>query len=342
MAFFGASLLLGVVLTPLRRSFARPWLWIALAIAALIALPNFLWQMHRGYPFLVLMHNIRAGNRDVHLNPIQFIAQTALLLHPLTALVWMPGIVWLFTRTGKRFRAIGWTFLALLAFMITAKAKIYYFSPIGPIVFGAGGALWQRWTDARPRLAFVKPVFAVLLIATGALLAPMAIPVLSANQYLRAAEKLPFLRPPAFEHQRTGPLPQLYADMYGWREMAEKVAAAYNALPADVRDQSIVFANNYGDASAIQFFGPQYGLPANRVYGGHQNYWFWGPPPFQPKTLIVTDDTVRSLQRWCDDVQVIGHIGHPFSRRDEWFDLLQCTGFHQDMKAAWPKLRRWN
>jgi hypothetical protein len=78
------------------------------------------------------------------------------------------------------------------------------------------------------------------------------------------------------------------------------------------------------------------------VYGGHQNYWFWGPPPFQPKTLIVTDDTVRSLQRWCDDVQVIGHIGHPFSRRDEWFDLLQCTGFHQDMKAAWPKLRRWN
>jgi hypothetical protein len=342
MAFFAGAMVAGMLLTSQRKSFAKPWIWIALVIAALIALPNFMWQMHRGYPFLVLMHNVRASGRDVALGPLAFIGQTALYLMPLTAVVWMPGVVWLFTPSGKRFRALGWTFLILFAFMVASRSKIYYFAPIAPLVFGAGGALWQRILDPRPRLAWLKAVFAVLFVGFGALLAPMVLPVLSADQYLRAAEKLPFLRPPAFEHQRTGPLPQLYADMYGWREMAEKVAAAYKALPPDVREQTIVFANNYGDGSAIQFFGPQYGIPADRVYGGHQNFWFWGPPPFQPKAMIVTDDTVRSLQRWCDNVQVVDHVGHPFSRRDEWFPLLLCTGFKPDIKSAWPKLRKWN
>jgi len=342
MAFFGAAMLLGVLLTPQRRSFARPYLWLALLIAGIIALPNFLWQMHRGYPFLELMHNVRASGRDVSLSPPAFVGQTALFLGPLTALVWMPGVVWLFTRVARPFRALGWTFLALLAFMIAAGAKVYYFAPIAPIAFAAGGAAWQQWTDARPRLSFVKPAFAVLLVVTGALLAPMVLPVLSADNYLRAADKLPFLRPPAMEHQRTGPLPQIYADMYGWREMAEKVAAAYKALPPDVRERTIIFANNYGDGGAIQFFGPKLGVPADRVYGAHQNYYFWGPPPFQPKTLIVTEDNVASLQRWCKNVQVLSSVQHPYSRRDEWFDLLLCTDFKVDLATAWPKLKKWN
>jgi hypothetical protein len=342
MAFFGAAMLLGVLLTSQRRSFMRPWLWIALALAGLIALPNFLWQMHRGYPFLVLMHNVRASGRDVNHGPLSFVFESALFLGPLTALVWIPGIVWLFTRAAKPFRALGWTSLLLLLFMIAAGAKIYYFAPIAPIAFGAGGAAWQLWTNQRPRLAFIKPAFAVLLIVTGALIAPMTLPVLSADAYLRAAEKLPFLRPPAMEHQRTGPLPQLYADMYGWREMAEKVAAAYKALPPDVQAQTIVFANNYGDGGAIQFFGPKLGLPANRVYGAHQNYYFWGPPPFQPKALIITQDNIQSAQRWCKNVQVVDRVQHPFSRRDEWFDLLLCTDLKTDLAAAWPRLRKWN
>jgi hypothetical protein len=342
MAFFGGAMLLGVLLTPQRRSFARPWLWLALLIAGLIALPNFLWQMHRGYPFLVLMHNVRSSGRDVTLGPVAFIGQTALFLNPFTALVWMPGVAWLFTRAAKPFRALGWTFLILLAFMIVAGAKMYYFAPIAPIAFAAGGALWQRLTDARPRLAFAKPTLAVLVTVTGVLFAPMVLPVLPVNTYLRAAEKLPFLRPPAMEHQRTGPLPQIYADMFGWREMAEKIATAYKNLPPDLRSQTIVFANNYGDAGAAQFFGPQFGLPADRVYGTHQNYYFWGPPPFQPKALIVTSDRIESARRWCNNVQVVDRVQHPLSRRDEWFDLLLCADFKGDLKAAWPQLRHWN
>jgi hypothetical protein len=331
-----------MLLTSQRRSFARPWLWLALLIAVIIALPNFFWQMHRGYPFLVLMHNVRASGRDVTLGPFAFIGQTALFLNPFTALVWIPGVVWLFTRAAKPFRPLGWTFLLLLAFMIAAGAKVYYFAPIAPLASGAGGALWERLLQMRPRLGFLKPALAVLIAATGALFAPMVLPVLPVDTYLRAAEKLPFLRPPAMEHQRTGPLPQIYADMFGWEEMAQKVATAYKSLPPDLQAKTIVFTNNYGDGGAVQFFGPKYGVPADRVYGNHQNYYFWGPPPFQPKALIVTSDSVQSARRWCDQAQAAGRVEHPLSRRDEWFDLVLCTDFKGDLAAAWPKLRHWN
>jgi hypothetical protein len=81
--------------------------------------------------------------------------------------------------------------------------------------------------------------------------------------------------PPEFEHQRNGPLPQYFSDEFGWEDVAHQTAAAFHRLPPEDQAKAVIFANNYGEAAAIDFFGSRYGLP--KAISIHQNYWLWGP-----------------------------------------------------------------
>jgi hypothetical protein len=101
--------------------------------------------------------------------------------------------------------------------------------------------------------------------------------LLSVKTYVRYSKALHFQQP-AIENRKLGPLPQIYADQFGWEEMVATVARVYNALSADDRAKTAIFAQNYGQAGAIDFFGPKFGLP--KAISGHQNYFFWGPREF--------------------------------------------------------------
>jgi len=125
------------------------------------------------------------------------------------------------------------------------------------------------------------------------------LPVETYIHYTRALH----LSPPASETHKLGPLPQNYASEFGWPEMVATVARVYNSLPPDVRAKTAIFVQNFGQAGAIDLFGPKYGLP--RAISGHQSYFFWGPGGYTGESMIVMDDSQERLEQLFASVEKV-------------------------------------
>jgi hypothetical protein len=177
-----------------------------------------------------------------------------------------------------------------------------------------------------------------MLAVSGAVLAPIFAPVLSPEGFLRYQHRLG-IEPPRAENQPTGPLPQYFADEFGWEEMAREVARAYHALPPEQQAKTVIFAENYGDAGAIDFYGPKYGLP--RAVCAHQSNWFWGPRGYDGKSMLLVGSDGRGLGKKFRNYRVVGHVDHAYSRLDEHFDLYLAEGLNWNLQTIWPKLKKW-
>jgi hypothetical protein len=186
---------------------------------------------------------------------------------------------------------------------------------------------------------FLRVSYVALIVIVGAALAPLSSPVLSPETYLRYQHALGF-EPPKAENQPTGPLPQHFADELGWEDMAREVAKVYNSLPPEERAQTAIFANSYGQAGAIDFFGAKYGLP--KSISNHQNYWYWGPRAYTGTTVIVLGSDGEGDREHFKTVEVAGQTYHPYSRRDEHFPILLCRGLNQNLQTLWPSIKKWN
>ncbi len=350
MGFFAAALMVGVLLTPLRKSLAQRWIWIGGAMAFLIFLPNLIWQIRYDFPFLTLMRNIRASGRDVVLGPLEFLGQQAQIVHPLTFLLVVPAALWFlfFNSEGRRYRVLGWAWVSLLLFFMLTHGKNYYMGPGYAMMFAAGAVWFERITQRADQVReaslggrWVRAVVTALLVVTGAIVAPLALPVLPPMTYIAYTQKL-HLMPPAMEHQRNGPLGnQIYADMFGWDEMARNVAIAWHSLPEGQRQKTAIVANGYGQGGAIDFFGPKYDLP--KSIGLHQSAWLWGPGNYTLRSILVMGDDIETLSRKCGKVTKLGEVSHPLSRRDEHWDILLCENdTDTPFTAIWPSLRKWD
>jgi hypothetical protein len=304
-----------------------------------IFLPNLIWNVQHHFPFLELQANIRASGRDVPLGPLQFFGQEILLMHPLTLPIWLGGLwFYFFTETGKRFRPIGWAWIFTAAVIVVMSPRVYYLFPAFPVVFAGGGVFWEQLL-ARPRLNWLKFAYPVLMLLGGAVLAPLAVPLLPPETYIRYTQAIG-LQQPRIETSRLGPLPQIFADQFGWEEMAATVARVYNSLPPDVRARTAIFAQNYGQAGAIDLFGPKYGLPP--AVAGHQNYFLWGPRGYTGESMIVMDDRQATLEKLFTSVRKAAHVEHPYSMPYEHFDVFYCQGMHPPLAELWPRVKRWN
>ena len=122
--------------------------------------------------------------------------------------------------------------------------------------------------------------------------------------------------------------------------MAREVGRVYNALPPEQRAKTAIFANGYGQAGAIDFFGGKYGLP--KSISNHQNYWFWGPRDYTGEIVIVLGSDGTGDRKRFASVEVVGKTDHPYSRRDEHFDIFLCRDLNTTLQARWPKARKWN
>jgi len=339
MAMFAAGLVLGFLLTPERRLLGTPWLWIGGAAALLLFLPNLLWNLQHHFPFLELQANIRRSGRDVPLGPLAFLRQEALAMLPLTLPVWLAGLWFLFfSPRGKPFRELGWAWLFTAVVIVAVSPRIYYLFPAFPLLFAAGGAMWEAWLQA-PRRQWVKWAYPALLIVSGALLAPITIPVLPPETYLRYTERL-HLQQPRLETHRLGPLPQIFADQFGWPEMAASVASVYNSLPPDIRDRTAIFAQTYGQAGAIDLFGPRFGLPP--AISGHQSYYLWGPRGYTGESVIVMDGSRSDLESRFAEVRKAASVYHPYSMPYEHFDIFYCRGLRKPLGDMWSQVKKWD
>ena len=337
--FWLSGLLIGVCLTPLRHSFGHVWIWLGCALTAAISLPNFLWQWQHEFPFLQLMHNIRAHGRDIALGPLSFLLAQAHMLGFVTALFVPFALLYFFSKAGRSVRALGWAYLVFLAEMMLLHGKMYYVAPVYPMIFAAGAVGLEAVASSR-RWSWAKPVLAVSIVNAGIVSAPLVLPVLSVPAFL-AYERMTGIQSQKFEHQPDGVLPQVYADMFGWEQVAQTVAAYYHTLSPEEQRKTAIFANNYGDAGAIDFFGPRYGLP--KAIGNHQNYWIWGPREFTGESIIVLGEGHESnMQSKCASYSIIGNTMNPLSRPDEWQPIYHCRGFKWNLKEKWPEMKHWD
>jgi Dolichyl-phosphate-mannose-protein mannosyltransferase len=339
MLIFGAGLVLGLLLTPERRFLRSPWLLIGGLVAFLAFLPNLLWNIQHHFPFLELQANIRRNGRNVDLSLFQFFGEEALTMLPLSVPIWLAGL-WhlLFTKEGKPFRALGWAWLIATVVILILNPRVYYLWPAFPILLAAGAVRWELWL-ARPGVRWIKVGYVALMVAMGVVLAPLAIPVLPVETYIHYTKTL-HLEQPRVETHRLGPLPQIFADQFGWEEMVAVVARAFNRLPPEVQAKTAIFGQNYGQAGAVDLFGPKYGLP--KAISGHQNYFLWGPRDYTGESVIVMDNRREELETNFASVEKVGEVFHPYSMPYEHFDVFYCRGLKQPLKKIWPTVKNWN
>jgi len=192
-------------------------------------------------------------------------------MNPATLPLWLGGLIWLLaSHHGRRYRALAVAYLVTLAEFIVMHGKHYYLAAAYPMLFAAGGVAAEHLFSAR--LRWLKPALLSAVIVIGTLLTPIALPILSPEKLVAYMKAIHF-EPPRTETSHTAALPQHFADRFGWKEMVRSVARAYHSLPSYDQKRAAIFCQNYGQAGAIDFFGPKYGLPP--AISGHQNYFVW-------------------------------------------------------------------
>jgi hypothetical protein len=341
MLVFGFAFVVGLLLTPQRRLMVNRWFVLAGALAFLIFLPNLIWMIQHHFPHLEMLANIRRNGRNIEFGPLAFLGMNVLLLNPVAAPLWLGGLGWLLvSRVARAQRALGIAYLVALVALLTTHGRFYYLASAYPMLLAAGGVALERWL-ARPRVAWLRGAYAALVAITAAVMAPTLMPILPPETYLRFVRTF-HIDQPRFEHRRTAsPLPQLFADRCGWPEMAQAVATAYFALPKEERARCAIFGNDYGQAGAIDFYGPKLGLP--KAIGGHVSYWLWGPRDYTGDIMLVLGDRREVLEREFDEVEAVAEIGHPYAMAQEHFTLFLCRepkGW--TLQDAWPRLKRWD
>ncbi|HZS49354.1 MAG TPA: glycosyltransferase family 39 protein [Bryobacterales bacterium] len=339
IAFLVVGVLVGLALSPQRRQMADWRLWAGLAICGAIALPNFLWQWRHGFPFLEFRHNVARNHRDIVRGPVAFILDQMVVMGPLSAPLWIIGAIWLLAgRRRAQYAVLGWTFLVVLGLFIALKGKNYYVSPVYPIVFAGGAVALEQFTEGERR-RWLRVVYPAILAAVGLVLLPLAVPILPPEALVRYEQRLG-IKPPEFEHQKTGLLPQYFADEFGWEEMVREVARIYHTLPPEEQGRTLIFSNSWGAASAVDFFGPKYGLP--HAVSKNNSYWLWGPGDHPGDIVIVLHTDGTGDRKFFASVEKAGHVEHPWSRRDEWYDIYVCRGPKFDFRTAWSKMKTFD
>ncbi len=345
IAVFGLGMVVGLLLTEQRRVFLNKWIWIGGAAAFLIFLPNILWNLHYHWPFVQLMRAIRAEGRDVVLGPIAFFFQQTLLLDPITAPIWLAGLFGLlFSRQLRPYRMLGWCYVVCYVVFDVLHGKSYYLAPIYPMLLAAGAIVIQAALDrpetGRPRLQWLKPAIAVILLASGAHLVPITVPVLSPERFIAYAKTLPFKLPVTEHSHARAPLPQWYSDQFGWKEIADETEVAWNRIPPGERPDCGIFAQDYGQAGAIDFFGRKQGLPG--AMSGDRTYWLWGPRGYSGNCMIVLDDRQNVLERYWQNVELVGISAPNTYALEQQIPVFLCKGKRFDSWSnVWPHLKRW-
>ena len=342
MLVFLIALLVGFLLTPQRRLLVSRMVVVAIALAVALEFPNVLWQLHHHWATLEFLHNGKVDHKNVSLSPLAFLHAQELMLNPMSLPLWLTGLAWLLIRPrGSRFRFFGFTYLIFLASMMaTRDAKDYYLAPIYPLLFAAGGCAWGSLMTAS-RTRWLVPAYGALLVISGMLILPMSLPILKPQQWIAYTAAL-HLRNKAAHSENTdeGPLPQFYADRFGWQEEVDEVTRIYHSLPAAERKVAGIICSNYGEASAVNFLGAGRGLPF--AISGHNNYYLWGPHGETGEVMIVvTSGTADDLRKSYSSVEIAGRMDHPYAMPYERRNIYLCRGRKPSLLEGWAEIKHY-
>jgi hypothetical protein len=269
LGLFAAGLALGVVLTRRWRVLRARELWLGLLLAAAAFAPHVAWQVAHDWPTAEVIANAREL-KLVALGPFGFLAAQLELMGPINVFCALGGLAWLLVAPAAApVRPLALAALVPLATFALTVSKPYYYAPAYTLLFPAAAVAVAELIESR----LVRSLLTVATIVQW-VAAPLAKPLLSADA-TAAYQAALGVTPRSDEKQELGRLSQSFADMHGWRTLAEDVAAATAQLPAAEREKVCFFGDNYGQAGAIDYFRAELVLPP--AISGHNNYALWGP-----------------------------------------------------------------
>jgi hypothetical protein len=325
IGFLLAALAGGFLLTDARRLLASRYLLLGALIAAALAAPDVIWQAAHGWPGLAVFRALQsaAGHNRVVFWPAQLL-YTGVALIP----VWVSGAVWsLRSAAARPFRPVAIACVTVIVLQFVLGGKAYYPGGAFTFLLAAGCVPLERRLAARaPRARRITPaILAGAAMVGGAVVsAPVALPVLPART-LHAV-----------------PVQKINYDLgeeIAWPRLVALIAREYGARPAALRQRTAILAGNYGEAGAIDRYGPGYGLP--RVYSGANNFWLWGPPPAADSAAIAVNVDPALLRREFARVRQVGTFWNGLGADDDeqGAPVFLATGLKFSWRQAWPAFR---
>ncbi|MEP6938316.1 MAG: glycosyltransferase family 39 protein [Rudaea sp.] len=328
MAFFAAGVGAGVLFTPWRADLRSRWPWLAVAIAVLIFVPHLVWQARHDFitlDFLKFIHarDVRIGRADgFYIDQINMIS-TNLFTLP----IWLIGIGYACLGARGRYRIIAWMALVPFAIIALAKGRGYYTAPLYPMLFALGAVVLERWLAARRSMAARRVGWSALalLLVAATVVVPIVTPLIPVNSAHWA-----------FANGKNHD----FREQFGWPELAREVARIWSGLTPEERAHGGIWGSNYGEAGALELYGPALGLPP--VISAVNSFWLRGPPVAAPQTLIVVGADRKDLDAPCTTVELAGHTGnaaHVENEETQWHpDIFICRGVRKPLAELWPRL----
>ncbi len=273
MLWFGFGFFVALLLTKARRYLLTKWPWITGALAFLLFSPFIIWNVLHDFPHLEFIRNARML-KYAGISVKDFVLGQILLQNPAALPLWLAGLYFFFFhKDGKKFHILGIIYsVAFLILLMSGNSKPEYLSPAYPMLFAGGAVLFEGLFN-RKYWRWLKFTAPGVIAVSGIFLAPLAIPVLPVKNFIEYSNFIG-IGPSTYEGKELAQLPQFYADMFGWENLASSVAGVYHSLPAEKKSKTVIFARNYGEAGAIEYYRNQYDLPP--VISPHNNYWLWG------------------------------------------------------------------
>lgn len=311
LAFLLSGLFVGFLVTPQRNIFLKGSFWKAVALLLILMLPNLLWQINHHFPVLEHMRALKANQLDNNssigflLEQLKFIAGSILLI--IAALV-----AFCCYKPFKPFRSIGISVIAILILFALLKAKNYYAFGIYPVLFAFGSVCTEQILSQRSRNIIIPTLIGInclVFIVTFYFVYPVYSPA-QIRQHSGSFEKMGMLR---WEDGKNHLLPQDFADMLGWQEMAEKAAIAYGMIPDDEKKHTLLFADNYGQAGALNYYNRNTSMP--ETYSFNTDYIFWIPTYECIRHLIlVGNEPDQEIKGLFSEVILIGKVENEYAR----------------------------
>jgi hypothetical protein len=338
MLVFGFGIVAGLVLSGELQLFRSRWIWIGGVIALAMFLPNLLWEARHGWPQIEVVRNAQVY-KNIPISPLRFLGEQIVFLHPLALPVWLSGLAWCFwARAGKPFRFLGWTYVVVMAVFIFLGGKSYYALPVYPLLMAVGGVALEQFSESNGRRR-LRVAFPALLIIGGLIALPFGVPLLPIESFMRYSAVLPAGSVVKTERDAVyAPLPQLYADMFGWDTMAGTVAQVYQSLPESDRADCGILGGNYGEAGAIDHYGPALGLP--RALSGHNSYFYWGPRGYSGACMIIFGERSDEFIKLFGDVRLAASITSPHAMPNEQsVPVYVCRKPIAPLAVLWPRFK---
>jgi hypothetical protein len=331
MGFLALGLVGGVLFTNARRYLRSGWLWAGVAVSTLIFLPNLIWQAQHHFISLEFLSHIHARDVRQGRNRGFLVEQLLLCVNVATVPLTLLGLWFYLVRDeGRRYRLLGWAFVITFVLFYFARARFYYTAPLYPMLIAAGSVLFGNWLkQLRPGWSrLMQGLQWIALVLGGLAFIMLVVPVAPIGSKV---------------WNITSKVHDQFREEVGWDDLAQTVARVYNALPTEQRAGAGILTGNYGEAGALNLYGPALGLP--HAMSGTNSFWYRGYDPREPQTVILVgfdlDDGNELFESCAVSAKNTNRFGVINEESRDHPDILVCQNLRQPWPFFWQKFHRF-